>query len=122
NVWGDDKNAIVGQPFKIWMDIGTPKKTDLVSSMSFLEPDWSDESSIRLMVSLSSVTCEVEPGWQELDLPRLGRSDTVKFTLVASAEGEHEFLIRIYLAKRMLILQSFSFLVNVMPVLTAMVA
>ncbi len=111
NAWIDSPTPSVGRPFRVWVNIGEPQQS-AAASARFTEPDWHNATFIDLVISLSSLQCDIEPNWQELVLPRAGVSDTIRFDVVANADGEHQFSIKVYLAKQMILLQSLSFVVR----------
>jgi hypothetical protein len=113
NAWIDNPSPNAGCPFHISVNVGAQTKR-LVASAEFAEPDWLHRESIDLIISLSSLDCEVNPAWSKVVLPRTGNSETVKFKVVA-AGGRHKFSLRVYLAKPMILAQSLSFFVLVKP-------
>jgi hypothetical protein len=68
---------------------------------------------MNLVVSLSSLECEIEPSWQELILPRHRDSEMIEFAVSTNTAGDHEFSVQVFLAKQMILLQSLSFVVTV---------
>jgi hypothetical protein len=112
NAWIDDPRPKAGKVFHVSINIGAPKDSTLVST-PFAHLDWRGADFIDLMISVSSIDCDVDPSWQELKLPRTGDSETIKFAVTTMVPGQHEFAIRVYLAKQMIQLQSLSFKVAV---------
>jgi hypothetical protein len=112
NAWIDGAAPKGNKAFKIFENIGK-SNGPVVTSASFPEPDWADTKSIDLLVSLSSLDCEVDPSWHDLKLPRYGNSETVIFSVVAAKKGEHQFAIRVYMAKQMIQLQVLTFSVYI---------
>jgi hypothetical protein len=117
NVWVSRQIIEVDQPFTVSMNIGAPREKGV--SRPFPEPprdpELDDAEPIDLVVSLNSLSCAVAPSWQELKLPRRGDTEVVAFTVVALSDGDCELSIRVYLAKRMILLQSVSVTVTVSP-------
>jgi predicted acylesterase/phospholipase RssA len=114
NAWIDDPRPTAGKLFHVLINIGVPKDAAKVS-VPFAEPDWHGADFIDLVVALSSIDCDVEPSWHKLKLPRTGDSETIMFAVTPNIAGDHEFSIRIYLAKQMIQLQWLSFTVTVSP-------
>jgi hypothetical protein len=112
NAWINEETPKVNRPFRISINVGAFKPS-ATASVPFIEPAWSESQLINLVVSLSSINCDVDPSWQEFDLPRYGDSETITFSAVAAAEGIHEFSIRVYLARQMILVQSLAFTVSV---------
>jgi hypothetical protein len=108
NAWRDEEFPKACEAFSIFVNIGDAEKK-LVSSAPFLEPEWGDIDFLDLLILLSSRDCEIDPGWQELKLPRNGNSDTVIFKVVATKKGEHRFYVRACLAKELIDLQVLTF-------------
>jgi MFS family permease len=114
NAWIDNPSPSAGIPFHVSVNIGAVRD-GAVASAAFAEPSYQDRGLIDLVISLSSLHCEVDPAWFKVALPRSGNSDTVKFKVVA-IEGNHKFSLRVYLARPMILAQSLSFVVIVRPV------
>jgi hypothetical protein len=112
NAWIDDPRPIAGKIFHVLVNIGAPNHS-AVSSVAFANLDWDGVEFIELVIAIYSVDCDVEPSWHELKLPRAGESETIKFAVTPEVAGDHEFSIRVYLAKQMIQLQSLSFTVTV---------
>jgi choline dehydrogenase len=117
NVWVSEHTLEVDEPFTVSMNIGASQGKGV--SHPFTEPprdpELDDAEPIDLVVSLYSLNCAVAPSWQELKLPRQGDTDVIRFTVVALSDGVCELSIRVYLSKRLILLQSVSFTVTVSP-------
>jgi hypothetical protein len=114
NAWIDDPQPKAEKLFHVLINVGVPKDSAKVS-VPFAEPDWHGADFIDLVVALSSIDCDVEPSWHKLKLPRTGDSETIMFAVTPNVAGDHEFSIRVYLAKQMIQLQWLSFTVTVSP-------
>ncbi|HUI21974.1 MAG TPA: hypothetical protein VLZ74_13150 [Methylocella sp.] len=108
NIWVDAATPKTKKAFGIFVNVGELRKS-AVTSAPFHEPSWPDDRSVDLLISLSSLHCDIEPGWTELKLPRYGNSETAEFRVVAAIGGNHQFTIRMYLAKQMIQLQFLTF-------------
>jgi hypothetical protein len=112
NAWIDDAAPRPGRPFHLRINIGAAVGGE-AGSVVFVEPDWHGVDRIDLIVAVASAKCIVEPAWRELSLERTGDSEMLDFVVTALVPGDHDFTVRVYLAKQMVRLQSLSFSVVV---------
>ncbi|MBR0845462.1 hypothetical protein JQ607_35180 [Bradyrhizobium liaoningense] len=112
NAWISTASPRVGETFRVSINIGDGK--DAVASVGIFEPDWGQATSMTLAVFVSCPNCKVEPSGQELILPRTGDTERIHFAITTMIAGNHEFNVRVYLAKQMIPLQSLRFVVKVM--------
>ena len=112
NAWIDSEAPSLDRPFQVSVNIGLPKESAAISE-PFPTPDRASTESVDLLVSLSSLTCDVDPDTHRLALPRMGETETIVFAVVARNEGEHKFSIKVHLAKQLILLQSYEFAVKI---------
>jgi hypothetical protein len=112
NAWISNSQPKVCEVFRVSINIGVANDT-AAASVGFPESDWSEAESLDLVVSVSCLDCTVEPIWQELRMPRTGDSEKIDFLITSRRAGDHEFTVRVYLAKQMIQLQSLRFTVTV---------
>jgi predicted TIM-barrel fold metal-dependent hydrolase len=112
NAWLHEDHPMVGRSFKVSVNIG-PLSPSAATSAAFTEPTWEGVAALSLVVSLFALDCEIDPDWQELELPRKGSTEIVSFNITPRRPGKREFTIRVYLARRLILLQSSTFLVDI---------
>ena len=112
NAWISNSRPKVFEVFRVSINISGDTK-GAAASIGFPEPECSEAESLDLLVSVSCLNCSVLPSWRELQLPRTGDSKKIDFLITSRTAGEHEFTVRVYLAKQMIELQSLRFTVTV---------
>lgn len=111
NAWISDPSPRVHETFRVSINIGDAK--DAAASIGLIEPTWGSATSMTLAIFVSCPDCNVEPSGQRLILPRTGDTERIHFEITATIPGDHEFTVRVYLAKQMIPLQSLRFVVKV---------
>ena len=62
NAWIDEAAPEVGHPFNITINIGRPDQSAAASA----EFTYTNRKPVNLVISLSSLSCDIDPEWQEL--------------------------------------------------------
>ena len=108
NAWIEDAAGDVEDEFDVLADIGPPR--DGAMGGPFAEPGdehW-QTGEVRLRITLSGIGAVVRPGWHEVALRRVGRSDTVRFHVKSQVQETLQLTLRIFLADKMLLIDEYS--------------
>jgi hypothetical protein len=111
NAWTNEHSPKVNRPFELKLNIGAPRPNSLVTAR--FDTPFNNSKTVKLLVSVASLHCDIQPSWRELHLPPSGDSNVVVFTIAADKVGQHNFSIRIYLAEQMIPLQSLGFAIDI---------
>lgn len=80
--------------FDLRVNIG-PKEDGSMAGR-FMEPDWADREFIDLRIVVSGPEVVVRPAWQSVRLPRIGKTDDVRFQVTAGDTGALALWVRVY--------------------------
>lgn len=83
--------------FDVCVNIG-PKDPDAMGG-PFVEPDWEGREYIDLRIVLSGPDAEVRPAWRNVSLPKVGKTDDVRFHVTSSVVGILQLWVRVYADK-----------------------
>jgi ABC-type sugar transport system ATPase subunit len=114
NAWVDDASPQQGRPFTVLVNVGSPRGRGLADA-PFIEPDFGALAAIELLISLSGLEADIEPGEQRVLLPKTGATETISFKVSMDKAGSQVLSIKVYLAKQMILLQHLSFSMVIRP-------
>lgn len=114
NVWLEnaDPPLRLDAEYRIGADIGAPH-LDAVASSVFREPHWGDRDELRVVLVLTADHARVAPMSRRAVLPRIGNMRPVFFTIRALDAGNVRFRLDVVTEREGDVLESVSFVLEV---------
>jgi hypothetical protein len=112
NAWLSDAAEYPPNEFDVWVNIGPPREGAMGGDFRG-EPDWNGREFIDLRLVISGLNADVRPGWREVRLPRVGKTDDVSFRVKTEFVGKLRLWLRVYSARESLLLDEYELVIEV---------